>query len=155
MTEKSPKITPFLWFDGDALDAAELYVKVHPRSRVLDVSRRGSAVSSVTFELDGQRVIALNGGPVYALTPAFSFYVNCADQAEVDRLWSALLEGGGKPVKCGWLVDRFGVSWQIIPEALPRLMGDPDPEKAGRVVKAMMAMEKLDVAGLERAHAGT
>ena len=151
----SRKITPFLWFDGDALDAAELYVKVHPRSKILNVARRGDTVMSVTFELDGQRVMALNGGPVYRLTPAFSFYVDCADQAEVDRLWAALLAGGGKEVRCGWLVDRFGVSWQIIPEALPRLIGDPDPEKARRVVEAMMGMQKLDVAALERAHAGT
>ncbi len=150
----SQKITPFLWFDRDALEAAELYVKVHPRSKLLDVSRRGDTVFSVTFELDGQRVMALNGGPVYRLSPAFSFYVHCEDQAEVDRLWDALLAGGGKEVRCGWLVDRFGVSWQIIPEALPRLMSDPDPEKSRRVVEAMMGMQKLDVAELERAHAG-
>lgn len=154
MTDQAPKITPFLWFDHEAEEAANLYVSIFPRSRILDVSRKGKVAFSVTFEVAGQRLMALNGGAHYQLTPAFSLFVSCVDQAEVDLLWDKLLAGGGKPTRCGWLVDRYGLSWQIIPKALMELMSDPDPAKAGRVVKAMMEMVKIDVAALERAHAG-
>lgn len=149
-----PKITPFLWFDSEAEPAATLYCSVFENSRITDISRAGEKVMSVTFELDGQRLMALNGGPHYQLTPAFSLFVSVETQAELDRTWEALLAGGGKPTQCGWLVDRFGLSWQVIPTVLMKLMGDPDPARAGRAVQAMMGMVKLDIAGLERAAAG-
>lgn len=150
----SQKITTFLWFDGAALQAAEFYTSIFENSRVVDVMRAGDRVMSVTFELAGQRFMALNGGPQYKFSPATSHFVSCKDQAEVDRIWDALLAGGGKPNQCGWLDDRFGVTWQVIPTALPRLISDPDPEKAKRAIDAMMTMQKIDVAKLERAHAG-
>lgn len=149
-----PKITPFLWFDSEAEAAATLYCSVFENSRITDISRAGEKVMSVTFELDGQRIMALNGGPHYKLTAAFSLFVSVETQAELDRTWDALLAGGGKPTQCGWLVDRFGLSWQVIPTTLMKLMGDPDPARAGRAVQAMMGMVKLDIAGLERAAAG-
>ncbi|HXK20950.1 MAG TPA: VOC family protein [Polyangiaceae bacterium] len=114
----------------------------------------GGKVMSVTFELAGQRLIALNGGPHYQLTPAFSLFVSVTTQAELDRIWDALLAGGGKPSRCGWLVDRFGLSWQVVPTVLGKLMSDPDPERSSRAVQAMMGMVKLDIAALERAAAG-
>ena len=110
-------------------------------------------VMLASFSLNGQEVMALNGGPVYELSPAFSFFVSCEDQDEVDRYWDALIEGG-EPSECGWLVDRFGLSWQIVPTALGRLMSDPDRERAGRVMQAMLGMVKLDVAGLQAAYDG-
>jgi predicted 3-demethylubiquinone-9 3-methyltransferase (glyoxalase superfamily) len=149
-----PKITPFLWFDSDAEAAAKLYTSIFENSRITDTSRAGDKVMSVTFELSGQRFIALNGGPHYQFTPAVSLFVSVESQAELDRTWDALLAGGGKPTRCGWLVDRYGLSWQVIPSALGKLMGDPDPGRAGRAVKAMMGMVKLDIAELERAAAG-
>lgn len=149
-----PKITPFLWFDADAEPAARLYTSIFEGSQILDVSRAGDKVMSVTFELAGQRVIALNGGPHYQLTPAFSLFVSVETQAELDRYWDALLAGGGKPSRCGWLVDRYGLSWQVIPTTLGRLMSDPDAGRAGRAVQAMMGMVKLDIAELERAANG-
>ncbi len=148
------KITPFLWFDSEAEPAAQLYTSIFENSRITDTSRAGDKVMSVTFELSGQRIMALNGGPHYQLTPAFSLFVSVDSQAELDRTWDALLAGGGKPTRCGWLVDRYGLSWQVIPTALPRLMGDPDPARAGRAVQAMMGMVKLDIAELERAANG-
>jgi len=150
---QQPKITPFLWFDADAEAAAEMYTAIFDNSRILDVSRAGGKVMSVTFEVSGQRLMALNGGPHYELSPAFSLFVSVETQEELDRTWDALLAGGGKPTRCGWLVDRYGLSWQVIPTALMRLMGDPDPGRAGRTVKAMMGMIKLDIAELERAAA--
>ncbi len=156
------RITPCLWFDGQAEEAARFYVSLLPDSRIDNVSRapadypagQSGKVLLVEFTLAGQSFQALNGGPQFAFTEAISMSVGCADQAEVDRLWSALTAEGGRAVQCGWLKDRFGLSWQIVPEALPRLMKEADPEQAARVFKAMMGMVKLDVAQLERAYAG-
>ncbi len=157
------KISQVLWFDGHAEAAATLYTSLIPNSRIDRVVRTrrdtpggpADSVMVVEFTLDGQRYGALNGGAHYTLTPAFSIMMRCVDQTEVDRLWTALLEGGGKPMRCGWLTDRFGVSWQIVPEALLALMKDPDKAKAGRVMSAMMQMVKIDIAGLEAAAAAT
>jgi predicted 3-demethylubiquinone-9 3-methyltransferase (glyoxalase superfamily) len=151
---QQPKITPFLWFDSDAEPAAKLYTSIFENSRILDTSRAGDKVMSVTFELDGQRFMALNGGPHYKLTPAFSVFVSVETQEELDRIWDALLAGGGKPTQCGWLDDRYGLTWQVIPTTLMKLMSDPDPGRAGRAVQAMMKMVKLDIAELERAANG-
>ena len=152
------KITTFLWYNNQAEKAANLYVSLFKNSRIGTVSRYGDAgpgpkgsVMIVTFELDGQHFMALNGGPEFKFTPAISLLVNCDTQQEVDHLWERLSEGGQKD-RCGWLTDKFGVSWQIVPTALARLMSDPDPEKSKRVVKAMLQMDKLDIAALERAH---
>ena len=150
----SPQITPFLWFDREAEAAAKLYTSIFENSRITDASRAGDKVMSVTFELNGQRIMALNGGPHYQLSPAFSLFVSVDSQAELDRIWDALLAGGGEPTRCGWLVDRYGLSWQVIPTVLGQLMGDPDPGRAGRAVQAMMGMIKLDIAELERAANG-
>jgi len=154
------KITPFLWFDTEGEAAAELYTSLFPNSRIVDVTRYGAAgprpegtVMTVSFELDGRRFVALNGGPNYTFTEAVSFQVDCETQEEVDLYWSTLSEGGEEG-PCGWLKDRFGLSWQIVPRALPRLLGDPDPERSQRVMRAMLEMRKLDVAALERAAAG-
>jgi predicted 3-demethylubiquinone-9 3-methyltransferase (glyoxalase superfamily) len=148
------KVTPFLWFGSEAEPAAKLYTSIFPDSRISEISRAGDKVMSVSFELSGQRFIAFNGGPHYQLTPAFSLFVSVETQAELDRTWDALLAGGGKPSRCGWLVDRYGLSWQVIPSALSRLMSDPDPGRASRAVQSMMGMVKLDIAELERAAAG-
>jgi predicted 3-demethylubiquinone-9 3-methyltransferase (glyoxalase superfamily) len=148
------KITPFLWFDDNAEEAIEFYASIFPDAKIGDVSRQNGKFFLGSFELAGQRFFALNGGPQFKFTEAFSLYVNCKDQAEVDRYWDSLLEGGGKPQQCGWLKDRYGLSWQIIPEALPRLIGDPDPKKAERATKAMLQMVKIDIAALEAAHRG-
>jgi predicted 3-demethylubiquinone-9 3-methyltransferase (glyoxalase superfamily) len=155
-----PKITPFLWFDGQAEEAAELYTSIFDNSRLLNVSRYGEAgsgeagsVMTVEFELEGQRFVGLNGGPAYTFTEAVSFAVSCETQDEVDDLW-AKLSDGGEEGPCGWLKDRFGLSWQIVPSALLRLLADPDREKANRVMNAMMQMKKIEIAELERAAAG-
>jgi predicted 3-demethylubiquinone-9 3-methyltransferase (glyoxalase superfamily) len=152
-----PKVTPWLWFDTESEQAAELYTSVFPNSRILDVTRYGSAgpreeglAMTVSFELDGQRVVALNGGPDFKPTEAFSFQVDCEDQDEVDYYWDKLGEGG-EHGPCGWLTDRFGLSWQIVPRRLPELLRDSDPETSQRVMAAMLEMRKLDVAELERA----
>lgn len=152
-----PAITPWLWFDTEGEEAAQFYTSVFPNSRILDVNRYGSAgprpegtVMTVSFELDGQRLAALNGGPDFSFTEAVSFQVACADQDEVDHYWNALSDGGEEG-PCGWLKDRFGLSWQIVPNALPRLLGDPDPERAQRVMAAMLKMKKIEIAELERA----
>jgi predicted 3-demethylubiquinone-9 3-methyltransferase (glyoxalase superfamily) len=154
-----PKITPFLWFDTQAEEAAEFYTSVFPSSRITDVSRYGSAgpgpegsVMTVAFELDGQQFTALNGGPEFTFNEAISFSVSCETQAEVDDYWSKLSDGGEEG-PCGWLKDRFGVSWQIVPTALPRLLGDPDREKSQRVMAAMLQMKKIEIDELERAAA--
>ena len=154
------KITPFLWFDREAEEAAKLYVSIFPDSKILSMSRYGDAgpgpkgsVMTVTFDLAGQRFTALNGGPLYRFTEAISFYVNVETQAELDRLWDRLLEGG-QPQMCGWLKDRFGLSWQIIPTVLAELMQDQDPARSKRVMQAMLKMVKLDIAALQRAHTG-
>ncbi len=156
------KIHPFLWFDGQALEAAELYCSLFPNSKILGVVRYppGSPggmegkVMTVEFELDGLRYSALNGGPNFKFTEAVSFVIDCEDQAEVDHYWHGLIAGGGAPSQCAWLKDRFGLSWQVVPRALPRLMGDPDPARAQRVVQAMLKMSKIVVADLEAAYAG-
>ena len=152
------KITPFLWFNGQAEEAADLYTSVVKNSKIGNIARYGEAgpepkgsVMSVTFELDGQEFIALNGGPQFTFTPAVSFMVRCETQEEVDRLWEKLSEGGSKN-RCGWLQDKFGLSWQIVPAALGRMLHDQDPEKSKRVMQAMLQMDKLDIAGLERAY---
>lgn len=152
-----PKITPCLWFDTEGEEAATFYTSLFPNSRITDVARYGSAgprqegtVMTVAFELDGQAFTALNGGPEFTFNEAISLQVDCEDQAEVDGYWSALSEGGEEG-PCGWLKDRYGVSWQIIPSALPRLLEDPDAEKTQRVMAAMLKMRKIEVAELERA----
>jgi predicted 3-demethylubiquinone-9 3-methyltransferase (glyoxalase superfamily) len=155
------KIAPCLWFDGEAEEAAKFYVSLLPDSRIDHVQRNvtdspaGKAGSAlvVKFTLAGQSFLALNGGTKFEYTHAISFLVDCVDQAEVDRLWDALSDGGSIE-RCGWLKDRYGVSWQIVPSVLPRLLGDPDPAKAQRVMQAMLQMVKLDIAGLEAARAG-
>jgi predicted 3-demethylubiquinone-9 3-methyltransferase (glyoxalase superfamily) len=153
-----PKITPFLWFDTQAEAAANFYVSLFPNSRILNVSRypdgapNAGAAMTVTFELDGQVVTALNGGTEYKLNEAFSFYVDCEDQAEVDTLWAKLTAEGGEEGPCGWCKDRFGLSWQIIPKALTELVSDPDPAKAGSVMQAMFKMKKIDTALLQQAY---
>jgi predicted 3-demethylubiquinone-9 3-methyltransferase (glyoxalase superfamily) len=152
-----PTVTPFLWFDTEAKEAAEFYTSVIPDSRITNVTTRPDrpegTVMTVEFELDGQRFIALNGGPQYSFTEAFSLSIDCKTQDEVDTYWAALAEGGEEG-PCGWLKDRFGLSWQVVPEALPRLLTDPDREKAERVFAAMMKMTKIEVVELERAAEG-
>ncbi|HSW95502.1 MAG TPA: VOC family protein [Patescibacteria group bacterium] len=148
------KITPFLWFDDQAEQAMRFYVSIFKSSKVLEVTPGPDGKTmGVRFELEGQEFIGLNAGPEFKFTEAISFYVNCKDQAEVDDLWAKLSAGAGEESRCGWVKDRFGLWWQIIPEALPRLMSDKDPVKAKRVVDAMLKMKKIDVAELERAYA--
>jgi predicted 3-demethylubiquinone-9 3-methyltransferase (glyoxalase superfamily) len=153
------KITPFLWFDTEGEDAARFYTSVFPNSKIGEIARYGSAgprpegtVMTVSFELDGQRFVALNGGPEFAFSEAVSFLVNCDTQDEVDSYWSALSEGGEEG-PCGWLKDKFGLSWQIVPNRLPELLADPDRERAQRVMEAMLKMRKIEVDELERAAA--
>lgn len=151
------KITPFLWFDRQAEEAMNFYVSIFRNSRVLTVNRYGEAgpgpkglVMTASFLLDGQEFVALNGGPVYQISPAISFVVNCETQQEVDDMWDKL-GTGGQEVQCGWLTDKFGVSWQIVPTVLVKLLSDPDPVKSARVMQAMLQMKKLDIAALQRA----
>lgn len=151
------KITTFLWFNDQAEEAANYYVSLFKNSKIGTVSRYGESgpgpkgsVMVVTFELEGQQFMALNGGPVFQFTPAISLLVNCETQQEVDHLWDKLSAGGRKD-HCGWLTDRYGVTWQIVPTVLGKLMSDPDPAKSQRVMKAMMQMDKLDIAVLEQA----
>jgi predicted 3-demethylubiquinone-9 3-methyltransferase (glyoxalase superfamily) len=153
-------ITPCLWFDGDADAAVDQYIAIFPNSRRLTASTNGPDAPGdegttliVNFELDGRPFMALNGGPTYRFTPAVSFVVNCETQDQLDRYWDRLLDGG-QPSRCGWLTDRFGVSWQIVPNRLGELMSDPDPKRANRVMQAMLAMVKLDIAELEVAAEG-
>jgi predicted 3-demethylubiquinone-9 3-methyltransferase (glyoxalase superfamily) len=155
-----PHITPNLWFDTQSLDAAEFYVSVFPNSKITSVSHYGEgsprpagSVLMVEFVLDGQAIGAINGGTEYVLTEAFSLRVDCADQDEVDYYWAKLSEGGEES-QCGWLKDRFGLSWQIVPTALGELLGDPDPERSRRALQAMFGMKKLDIAALRAAAAG-
>jgi predicted 3-demethylubiquinone-9 3-methyltransferase (glyoxalase superfamily) len=150
-------ITPCLWFDTQGEEAAEFYTSLFPNSRIVDVARYGEAgprpegtVMTVTFELDGQSFVALNGGPEFTFNEAISFQVGCETQAEVDEYWSRLSEGGEEG-PCGWLKDRFGVSWQIIPRVLLELLGDPDREKSQRVMRAMLSMRKIEIDELEQA----
>jgi predicted 3-demethylubiquinone-9 3-methyltransferase (glyoxalase superfamily) len=156
------KITPCLWFDGQAEEAANFYVGLLPDSHIDRVQRSpadypsGSAgdVLVVYFTLAGQSFMGLNGGPEFQFNEAVSFTIDCEDQAEVDRLWDMLTTDGGEPVQCGWLKDRYGLSWQIVPRRLPELLADPDPGRAKRAMEAMMTMVKIDVAALERAADG-
>jgi predicted 3-demethylubiquinone-9 3-methyltransferase (glyoxalase superfamily) len=154
------KLTPCLWFDTEGEDAAKLYTSIFPNSRITHVSHWGEAgpgpagtVLTVEFELDGQPFTALNGGPQFKFNEAVSFQIACADQEEVDKYCDALGEGG-EHGPCGWLKDKFGLSWQIVPGSLGRMLSDKDPSKANRVMQAMLQMNKLDVAGLERAYDG-
>ncbi len=153
------EIIPCLWFDTEGEEAATFYTSLFPNSKICDVARYGSAgprpegtVMTVNFELDGRKFLALNGGPDFTFNEAVSFQVICESQEEVDRYWNALSEGG-EECPCGWLKDRFGLSWQIIPSALPRLLSNPDKDKAQRVMAAMLEMRKIEIADLERAAA--
>lgn len=152
------KISPFLWFDGKAEEAANFYISIFKNSKLGSIMRYGDAgpgpkgsVMSVTFELDGQEFIALNGGPVFTFSPAISFFVKCETQDEVDNYWTKL-SAGGETQRCGWLTDKYGVTWQIVPTVLGELLQDKDAEKSKRVMNAMLQMNKLDIAGLKRAY---
>ena len=162
---KLPKITPFLWFDTQAEEAANFYVSIFKNSRIKGLARydteaaqasgqpKGS-VMTVQFELDGQDFVALNGGPAFKFTEAISFVVNCESQDEIDHFWQKLSAGGGQEVECGWLKDRFGLSWQVVPADLEEMIQDKDPEKPKRVMAAIMKMKKLDMAELRKAYEG-
>jgi predicted 3-demethylubiquinone-9 3-methyltransferase (glyoxalase superfamily) len=143
------KLSTFLWFEANADAAAQLYCSIFPNAKITDSSKQ-----STSFEIDGQRFVAFNGGPHYKLTAAVSIFVPCTTQAEIDALWNRFLAEGGRESRCGWLVDKFGLSWQIIPTQLLTMMNDPDPVKADRVVQCMLGMQKLDIAALQRAHRG-
>jgi predicted 3-demethylubiquinone-9 3-methyltransferase (glyoxalase superfamily) len=154
------KITPFLWFDTQAEEAMNFYVSLFKNSKVVSVTRYGEAgpgakgtVMSATFQLEGQQFYALNGGPQYKFTPAISLFVSCETQKEVDELWNKLSAGGHKD-RCGWLQDKYGLSWQIIPSVLGKMLGDKDPGKSGRVMKAMLQMDKIDIKKLKQAYEG-
>lgn len=152
------KITPFLWFDDKAEEAMNFYVSIFKNSKVVSITRYGEAgpgaagaVMTASFLLHGQEFVALNGGPQFTFSPAISFVVNCTTQDEVDELW-AKLSAGGKEVQCGWLEDRYGLSWQIVPTVLIEMLNDADPVKANRVMQAMLQMVKIDIEGLQRAY---
>jgi len=152
------KISPFLWFDSNAEEAVNFYVSIFKDSKILNLSRYGEAgpgpkgsVMSATFQLHGQEFIALNGGPHFRFTPAVSFFVHCQTQDEVDELWEKLSAGGRKD-RCGWLTDKYGLSWQIIPDVLGKMLNDPDKEKSKRVMTAMLQMQKIEVKKLEQAY---
>ena len=163
---KTKKIAPCLWFDDQAEDAARFYTGIFKGSRILKTARYTEAgrevhgrppgsVMTVSFELQGQPFTALNGGPIFKFTEAISFQVSCETQEEVDHYWNKLSAGGDAAAQqCGWLKDRYGVSWQVVPAVLPEMLMDPDPVKAGRVMEAMLPMKKLDIAALKRAYAG-
>ncbi|RJQ22634.1 MAG: VOC family protein [Nitrospiraceae bacterium] len=158
------KITPFLWFDNQAEEAVNFYISIFKNSKIISVTRydeAGAAVSgrpkgsvmTIAFQLYGQEFVALNGGPIFKFTEAVSFVVNCETQAEVDDLWQKLSEGGDKDAQqCGWLKDKFGLSWQIVPTVLSEMLNDPDPVKSQRVMKVMLQMKKIDIAGLKKAY---
>lgn len=155
------KIRPCLWFDDNAEEAVNFYTSVFKNSKVNDVSRYGDtgpekpgSVLTMTFELEGQEFMALNGGPVFKFTEAISLTVDCKSQEEVDDLWAKLTADGGEESQCAWLKDKFGLSWQIVPRALVEMLGDPDPEKAQRVMEAMMKMKKINIAELKKARDG-
>lgn len=149
------KISPFLWFDGKAEEAAKFYTGIFGNSRITNViPGPGGTVMGVSFELEGQEFMGLNGGPMFQFTPAVSFFIKCETQEEIDNYWSRLTEGGGEPQPCGWLRDRFGLSWQVVPDALATLLQDKDPARAQRTMEAMMKMSKLDIAALRRAYDG-
>jgi predicted 3-demethylubiquinone-9 3-methyltransferase (glyoxalase superfamily) len=156
------KITPFLWFDDKAEEAATFYTSVFKNSKIVNIARYGDAgaevagrpkgtVMTVAFQLEGQEFVALNGGPQFKFTEAVSFVVNCQTQEEVDEYWEKLSDGG-QEVQCGWLKDKYGLSWQIVPTILSEMLNDPDPKKAERVMKAMLQMKKIDIKGLKQAY---
>jgi predicted 3-demethylubiquinone-9 3-methyltransferase (glyoxalase superfamily) len=156
------KITPFLWFNDNAEEAANFYVSVFKNSKIGKITRwpaggpgKEGSVLTITFQLDGQDFIALNGGPMFKFSEAISFSVDCQTQQEVDELWEKLTGGGGEKGRCAWLKDKFGVSWQIVPRALPELLGDKDPKRAQRVMQAMMQMDKIDIQRLKDAAASS
>jgi predicted 3-demethylubiquinone-9 3-methyltransferase (glyoxalase superfamily) len=158
-TADMPKITPFLWFDTQAEEAAHFYVSVFEGSKIGKVARYGDAgpgpkgsVMTVEFQLSGQPFIALNAGPIFKFTEAVSFVVDCKTQEEVDRFWTKLTAGGGEGGSCGWLKDRYGLSWQVVPTILNELVGDPDPKKSARVMEAMLKMKKIDIEKLKEAY---
>jgi len=146
------KITPFLWFNGQAEEAADFYVSVFRNSKIVSLMGPKGKALSVTFQLEGQEFHALNGGPAHKFTPAISLFVSCETQAEVDELWGKLLAGGGREDQCGWLQDKFGLPWQIIPRILGELLGDKDREKANQAMQAMLQMKKIDIAKLKQAY---
>lgn len=155
------KLTPFLWFDGNAEEAVNFYCSVFKDAKAGEMMRTGKAgpgpegsVLTASFELFGQKFTALNGGPAFKFNEAVSFVINCDDQDEVDYYWNKLTENGGQPSECGWLKDKFGLSWQVTPRVLPKMLGDQDRAKADRAMKAMMTMGKLDIATLEKAFEG-
>lgn len=149
------KIVPFLWFDDQAEEAANYYVSILPDSKITGITPGPNGKTLVvTFQLAGQEFMALNGGPQFTFTEAISLYVNCQSQEEVDSLWATLTADGGEESMCGWLKDKYGLSWQIIPTALVEMFSDPDREKAGRAMQAMLQMRKIDIAGLRRAYEG-
>lgn len=155
------KIMPCLWFDNNAEDAAKFYASIFPNSRITHTSRFGDAgpgpkgaAMTVMFEIEGQKFMGLNGGPQFKFNEAISFVITCDTQVEIDNYWSKLQEGGGQPSQCGWLKDRFGLSWQVVPKALGELMQDKNPEKSKRVMEALLKMTKLDIAELKRAYDG-
>ena len=156
------KITTFLWFDHQAEEAVKFYTSVFKNSKILNILRCGEAgpgpagsVLTVEFELEGQEFVALNGGPMFKFNEAISLWVRCETQAEIDHYWDKLISGGGEPSMCGWLKDKYGLWWQLVPTVLPKLLSDPDPAKAKRATEAMMKMQKLDIAALQRAYDGT
>ena len=153
------KIVPFLWFDNNAGEAAEFYTSIFKNSRIVNTSYYGEGmplpkgtVLTVAFELEGQPFTALNGGPLFKFTEAVSFVINCENQAEVDEFWNKLIADGGQPSQCGWLKDKFGLSWQVVPTVLSKLMSDPDQKKVGAVTQAFLKMQKFDIAALEKAY---
>ena len=154
------RITPFLWFNDQAEEATNFYVSIFKNSNVVRITRNGAngpgpkgSVLSTTFQLDGQEFYALNGGPLFTFTPAISFFIHCETQEEIDDFWEKL-SAGGKPERCGWLKDKFGISWQVVPSTLGKLLQDPNPERSKRVMTAMLAMNKLDIKGLQQAAEG-
>src|SRR5262245_48245995 len=154
------KITPFLWFDGNAEEAVNFYTSIFNNSKITAISRYSDAgpgpkgsVMTASFQLEGQEFVALNGGPMYQLTPAISFVINCETQEEVDYYWEKLTQGGAE-VQCGWIKDKYGLSWQVTPTVLMKMIKDKDPVKVSRVMQAMMKMVKLDIEGLQRAYDG-
>jgi predicted 3-demethylubiquinone-9 3-methyltransferase (glyoxalase superfamily) len=157
-----PKITTFLWYDTQAEEGANLCVSIFPNSKIVTIARYGNAgpgpkgsVVTVAFELDGQKFIALNGGPLFKFTEAISLLIECKSQEEVDHYWTRLLESGGQESQCGWLKDKYGLSWQVTPTVLGEMLSDPDRVKANRVMQAMLKMKKIDIAALKRAYHNT
>jgi predicted 3-demethylubiquinone-9 3-methyltransferase (glyoxalase superfamily) len=161
MATISQKITPFLWFDTEAEEAVNFYTSIFKDAKIDEVMRVGDAgpgpkgsVLTISFEIAGMKFVALNGGPQYKFTPAVSFMINCETQEEIDHYWDRLLDGGGTTQACGWLTDKYGLSWQVTPVVLFKMLNDPDREKSGRAMKQMMEMVKLDIAPLQKAYEG-